>query len=281
VTVHAASEDGEQPLVSATEAAADSTREASKGYADVEAAHAETEVNVGEVQEARKTAEVTEANIVNVDAEAVESAIRSDEARKSRSTAEIAKAEGINASPRSKAAESTGATPTAIGEMVPPNVVVSVETMEVDAAPEERSRGVDVNVVQTAKAGITEAPEELAASATPINQAVAAARNFPETMEEAGCEAVATSSDDATQPPVLVEGEVTVLVGKLSFPEKEVLAETEAASPFNENRLPALADGEATKYAQEKNLSKGVHVEVKRLLHLKDDPMRNATVKED
>jgi hypothetical protein len=241
-----------QPSVSATEAAADSTREASKGYADVEAVHAETEVNVGEVQEARKTAEVTEANVANAedaDAEATESAIGSDEARKSRSTAEIAKAEGINASPRSEAAEFTGATPTAIGETTPPNEVASAETKEVDATPEERSCRVDVNEVQTAKAGIMEAPkapEELAASATPINHVVAAAGNFPETTKEAGGEAVATSSDDATQPPVLVEREVTALVGKLSSLEKEVLAETEAASPFNENRLPALADGEAT-----------------------------------
>jgi hypothetical protein len=255
-----------------------------KGYADVEAAHAEIEVNVGKVQEARKTVEVTEANVVNaedVDAEATESAIGSDEARKSRSTAKIAKAEGINASPRSKATESTVATLTAIGETAPPNEVTSADTKEVDATPEEHSSEIDVNTVQTAKAGITEAPkppEELVASATPINQAVATAGNFPKTMEEAGGEAVATSSDNATQPPILAEGEVTALVGKLSSPEKETPAETEAASPFNENRLPALANGEATEYTQEKNLSKGVCVEVKRLLHLKDDPVPSAAV---
>jgi hypothetical protein len=149
-------------LVSATEAAADSTWEASKDYADVEAAHAETEVNVGEVQEARKTAEVTKANIANAkdaDAEVTESAIGSDEAQKSQSTAEIAKAEGINASPRSKAAKFTGATPTAIGETAPLNEVASAETKEVDTAPEERSRGVDINMVSTVKAGIMEAPK--------------------------------------------------------------------------------------------------------------------------
>jgi hypothetical protein len=89
---------------------------------------------------------------------------------------------------------------------------------------------------------------------------------------------VATSPDDATQPLVLAEREVTVLGGKLSSPEKEAPAETEAASPFNENRLPALANGEATEYTQEKNLSKGVCVEVKELLHLKDDPVCSTAV---
>jgi hypothetical protein len=74
------------------------------------------------------------------------------------------------------------------------------------------------------KAGVIEAPkapEKLAASVTPINQAVAAAGNFLETTEEAGGEAVATSSDDATQPLVLAEREVTVLGRKLSSLEKE------------------------------------------------------------
>jgi hypothetical protein len=130
------------------------------------------------------------------------------------------------------------------------------------------------------KAGITEAPkapkapEEFVASATSINQAVAAAGNFPktteevegeavaaagsfpetteeaegeamaaagsfsETTEEAGSEAVATSSGDATQALVLAERKVTMQGGKPSFPEKEAPAETETASPFYENRLP-------------------------------------------
>jgi hypothetical protein len=146
--VHATSEDGEQPSVSATDAATDSTWEASKGYADVEAAHAKPEVKVGEVQEARKTPKVTKANIGNAedaDAEVTKFAIGSDEARKSQSTAEIAKVEGINPSPRSKAAESTGATPTAIGETTPPNEATGAKTKEVDTAPEGRSHEIDVH----------------------------------------------------------------------------------------------------------------------------------------
>jgi hypothetical protein len=221
--------------VSATEAATDSSWEASKGYADVEEAHAETEVNVGKVQEARKTAEVTKANIVNTedaDAEIAESAIGSNEARKSQSTAEIAKAEGINASPRSKAVESTGATPTAIGETVPPNEVASAETEEVDAAPEECLRGVDVNVVQTVKAGIIEAPkapEELAASATSINQAVATVGNFPETMKEARGEAVAAAG---SFPETTEEagGEVVAAAGSFSETTEEARGEVVATS---------------------------------------------------
>jgi hypothetical protein len=72
--------------------------------------------------------------------------------------------------------------------------------------------------------------------------------------------------------------DVTTLGGKLSSPEKEAPVETEVASPFNENKLPILADGEATEYTQEKNLSKWVHVEVKGLLHLKDDPVCSTVV---
>jgi hypothetical protein len=182
ISVHAASEDGEQLSVSATEAVADSTWEASKDYA---------EVNVGEVQAARTTAGVTKANAEDADAEAAESAI---------------------------------------GETAP------------DAAPEERSRGVDVNAVQTVKAGVTEAPkapEELMASMTPINQAVAAVGNFPETTEEAGGEAVATSSDDSTQPLVLAEREVIMLGGKLSSPEKKSASK----------ELNTASDKDASKFA--------------------------------
>jgi hypothetical protein len=160
-------------------------------------------VNVGEVQEARTTAGVTKANAEDADAEAAESAI---------------------------------------GETAPPNEVASAETEGVVAAPEERSRGVDVNAVQTVKAGVTEAPkapEELMASMTPINQAVAAVGNFPETTEEAGGEAVATSSDDSTQPLVLAEREVIMLGGKLSSPEKKSASK----------ELNTASDKDASKFA--------------------------------
>jgi hypothetical protein len=231
--VHATSEDGEQPSVSATDAATDSTWEASKGYADVEAAHAKPEVKVGEVQEARKTPKVTKANIGNAedaDAEVTKSAIGSDEARKSQSTAKITKVEGINPSPRSKAAESMGATPIAIGETAPPNEATGVETKKVDTAPEGRSHGIDVHAAQTVKAGITEAPkapEEFVASATPINQAVVAAGNFPKTTEEAEGEAVAAAG---SFPETTEEAEAEAVAAAGSFPETTEEEEGEAVA---------------------------------------------------
>jgi hypothetical protein len=93
------------------------------------------------------------------------------------------------------------------------------------------------------KAGVIEAPkapEKLAASVTPINQAVAATGNFPKMTEEAGGEAVATSSDDATQPLVLAEREVIVLGGKLSSPKKEsAIKELNTASDKDPSKFAA------------------------------------------
>jgi hypothetical protein len=195
ISVHAASEDGEQPSVITIEAVTDSTWEASKDDA---------EVNVGEVQVARETAGITKTNAedtADADAEAAESATGGTVPPNEVASAEM---EGVDAAPEErprrvdvntvqtvkaeapKAPEEVFTAPVAPDSAAAPKAakVASVETEGVDAAPEEQPYGDDVNMVQTVKAKAPKAPEEVFTA--PVAPDCAAAPEAAKVEEEAG-----------------------------------------------------------------------------------------------